>query len=275
MTSRDDVQRQLTTVMTGGVSSFIVAIVLGLLAWTAVSLLSGGFVPSVLDVSIEVYELLGDVSTYGHIWLTLRRILMVYLVTLPLGVLVGTAMGLSRKAQAFFRPLVAIGLAIPDVVYFILAALILGIEERAALVAMGIAVIPYIINVVVSGAQARDTRLDEMSHVYRLRFRQYLSMVVGMQLIPSLLAAARTGFAFSWKLVVLMEALTQPDGIGARIYLSFRLLRPDEMIGYALIFTVIILGISWLVFTPAERRLMAWRAPVSTDRLKASSAMVS
>ncbi len=82
--------------------------------------------------------------------------------------------------------------------------------------------------------------------------------MVARQVAPALLAATRTCFAFAWKLVVLVEALTQPRGIGAQIYLSFRLLRPDHMISLALIFILVLRAVEALVFTPLERRVLAW-----------------
>ena len=53
-----------------------------------------------------------------------------------------------------------------------------------------------------------DQGLDEMSSVYRLGRRRYLLDVLGRQVAPALLAATRTSFAFAWKLIVLVEALS-------------------------------------------------------------------
>jgi ABC-type nitrate/sulfonate/bicarbonate transport system permease component len=236
----------------------IVAIALGMAVWTIVSITSGGWVPSVASIFEEMREQLATPETYEQIWVTGRRIILVYAAVLVVGTLVGTLMGLNAHVRAFLRPLVVTGLAIPDVVYFILAALILGTDESASLVAMGIAVIPYVINIIAAGAQARDPGLDEMSKAYRITRRRYLWDIVGLQMTPSFLAASRTGFAFTWKLVVLMEAITQPNGVGSQIYLSFRLLRPDEMISLAVIFAVLVLLVDVVVFVPLERRLLAW-----------------
>lgn len=244
----------------------VVAIGLGLLVWTVVSITSGGWVPSVAEIGEEMGQQLRTPETYEQIWITGRRILIVFGVVLVAGVLVGTVMGLNVYVRSFLRPLVVTGLAIPDVVYFILAALILGTDESDALVAMGIAVIPYVINIIAAGAQARDPGLDEMSKAYRLQRHRYLWDVVGLQMTPSLLAACRTGFAFTWKLVVLMEAITQPDGIGSQIYLSFRLLRPDEMISLAVIFAVLVVLVDVVAFVPLERRLLAWMRQPSRSK---------
>jgi ABC-type nitrate/sulfonate/bicarbonate transport system permease component len=237
---------------------WVVAVGLGLIGWTTLSVSSGGWVPSVPEIADALGQQITTGSTYEQVWITARRILVVFAVVLALGIFIGTLMGLSSTVRSFLQPLVVTGLAIPDVVYFIFAALAIGTEERAGLIAMGIAVIPYVINIVNAGAQARDPGLDEMSKAYRLRRRSYLWDVVGLQMTPALLAASRTGFAFTWKLVVLMEAISQPDGIGAQIYLAFRLLRPDEMISLALIFIVIVVLVDVLIFGRMERRLLAW-----------------
>lgn len=100
--------------------------------------------------------------------------------------------------EAFFPPLVVISLAIPDPVYIILAILVLGTEESSRLIAMTIALVPFVVNIVVAGVHARDVGLDEMSGAYRFGAKRYLVDVIGYQIAPALLAAARTSFAFSW-----------------------------------------------------------------------------
>jgi NitT/TauT family transport system permease protein len=82
-------------------------------------------------------------------------------------------MGLNRQIAAFFRPTVVIGLAIPDLVYIIVAILVLGTEESSGLIALVIALVPFVVNIVVGGVRARDQGLDEMSAVYRLGRRRY------------------------------------------------------------------------------------------------------
>jgi NitT/TauT family transport system permease protein len=82
--------------------------------------------------------------------------------------------------------------------------------------------------------------------------------VLGRQIAPALIVAARTCFAFSWKIVVLIEALSQPEGIGSQIYYSFRLLRSADMIALALIFIVLMRIVESVAFGFAERRLMGW-----------------
>jgi NitT/TauT family transport system permease protein len=58
--------------------------------------------------------------------------------------------------------------------------------------------------------------------------------------------------------VVLVEAISQPLGVGSQIYTAFRLLRFDEMIAVALVFIVLMRVVDTLAFGYLERRALAW-----------------
>jgi ABC-type nitrate/sulfonate/bicarbonate transport system permease component len=238
--------------------AFAVAALLALGVWQLATFVSDGWVPSLAEIGTAFAEDATTPSVYAEMWITFRRILIAFAGATTVGIALGVAMGLSRRLTAFFRPIVVLGLAVPDPVYIIVAILVLGTDESSGLIAMILALIPFVVNIVVSGVRSRDRGLDEMSSVYRLGRRRYLTDVVARQVAPALIAATRTCFAFSWKLVVLVEALTQPRGIGAQIYLSFRLLRPDHMIALALIFILMLRAVEALVFAPVERRVLAW-----------------
>lgn len=241
------------------VKAFSIAVLIALAIWQLATFISDGWVPSLARIFEAFLDDLRDPVVYESILITFRRILFTFAASTLIGVILGVAMALSKHVEALVRPVVVIGLAIPDPVYIIIAILVLGTEESSGLVAMTIALIPFVVNIVVAGVHARDAGLDEMSIVYRFGAKRYLVEVIGRQVAPALLAAARTSFAFSWKLVVLVEALSQPEGIGAQIYYAFRLLRPAEMIALALIFVLLMRAIDLLVFERLERRALAWR----------------
>lgn len=239
-------------------AAFVTAVVLGLVAWEIGVAISDGWVPSIGEVASAVGTVIGEGETWEGMAITSKRILIAFTAATALGVAIGFAMGLSRYAEAYFRPLIVIALAIPDPVYVILAILVLGTEESSGIIALTLALVPFVVTIVHGSVAARETQLDEMSRVYRLGRRRYLTEVLARQITPALLAAGRTSFAFAWKIVVLVEALSQPEGIGAQIYYAFRLLKPAEMIALALIFIVLMRLVDWLVFGMLERRLLAW-----------------
>jgi ABC-type nitrate/sulfonate/bicarbonate transport system permease component len=236
----------------------LTAVLLGALAWEVTARMSGGWVPSLQDIASSFDDVLSERRTTSNALITLGRIGLCFAAATVLGSLVGTAMGLNRYAEAFFRPLVVIALAIPDPVYVIFAILILGTDPSSGLIALTLAVLPFVITVVHGGVKARDPQLDELARVYRFGRRRYTIEVLARQIAPSLLVAARTSFAFTWKIVVLVEAISQPLGIGSQIYNYFRLLRYDEMIACALVFIVVMRVIDGVVLGFVERRTLAW-----------------
>ncbi len=237
-----------------------VAIVLLVLVWEPISrYVSVGFIPTprqVLDAFVTNAQ---HLETYKVILITLRRVLISFAVSGLTGVSLGVAMGLRKWVYQFSLPYVVVMLAIPGPVYVIMSLLILGVNELSCMVALIMAVTPFVTNVVYQGIMARDSNLDEMTKHYRIRGLARLRHVILPQISPSILTGARTAFALSWKLVVLMEALSRPDGIGAEITHAFRLLQPAQVLAFTTMFMIVMFAIEILGFKPVERYLLRWR----------------
>ena len=258
VTPADGLHRAPRLVGARSALSLLTAVVLGLAAWQVATWISNGWIPSVRDIAVAMARTVQSGLFWDGARITSWRIAQAFLGATTLGIVIGTAMGLNRYVEAFFRPLTVIALAIPDPVYIIFAILILGTDESSGVIALTAAVLPFVITIVHGSVKARDRQLDDMSKVYRLGRRRHLWHVLARQITPSLVVAARTSFAFAWKIVVLVEAISQPEGVGAQIYRAFRLLRADELIAIAVLFIVIMRVVDSLVFGPLERRLMAW-----------------
>lgn len=236
-----------------------VAAALGAVVWQLVVVLTGGWMPTIGEVADATAEALTEGAVWKNMLITAKRILIGFAGALLLGATIGIAMGMFPAVEAFMRPLMVIALAVPDPVYIILCALTIGLVESSAIVAMVAALTPFVAMILVGAVEGRDRRLDEMAALFGLSGWRYLRDVLGGQIAPALFAAGRVAFGFSWKLVVLVEALTQSDGIGSLIYGAYRLLRPAEMIALALIFLVVVGSFGQLAFRAAGRRMFAWK----------------
>lgn len=236
------------------------ALALGLSVWEVVSVASARWLPGIVEVAAAAVGLLDSDTLMADFGATIRRVLTVWLATVVVGVAIGVAAGFWWWLRALLRPLLAVALAIPDLVYIIMVVLILGTSESSGLISLVLAIAPLVINVSMNAVLERDTRLDEMSRTYRLNRFDYARSVLWWQIRPALHAATVTAFAFSWKLMVLLEAVTTSTGVGARIMEEFRYLRPAEMIAYALVFTVLMK----LAEVAVVDRLFSDRLPGST-----------
>lgn len=241
------------------IAAILTATAILLVGWYTLSIFNKPWVPSPFAVAETIGKDLVSADIYARIGITLARVLVTFIVAAAVGSVIGILMGLNRRLDAFFVPLVAIALAIPDPVYIIIAVLVIGPNELATVVALTFAVSPYVINFVRGAVAARDLSLDEMTKIYRIPRWQAFRVAVLPQLIPAVLTATRFSFAMSWKLIVIIEALGRSDGIGAGIVRAFRFLKMDQVVAYAVIFIVVMQLIERQVLVRIEKRLLRWR----------------
>jgi NitT/TauT family transport system permease protein len=92
-----------------------------------------------------------------------------------------------------------------------------------------------------------------MSRWIRLRH------VVLPQLAPYLAAAARSGLSLVWKIVLIVELLGRPNGVGFEIGVAFQLFDVTRILAYALVFVAVMLAVETLLVQPLERHVSRWR----------------
>ena len=236
------------------------ALVVLVLVWALLAAVAGGgFLPTPLETADVTARLLTEPDTYTTLLITARRVAVASIGACAIGVVLGVLMGLSRSVEAFFKPYVVVALSIPGPVYIIMAIIVLGLGETSTVTALIVSVVPFAANLTYQGVVSRDAKLDEMASVYRLRRATWVRDVLVPQIAPTLLGAARTSFALGWKLVVLMEILSAPDGVGAELSEAFRLLQPAEVVGYVATFMLLMVAVEVLVFKRAERSLLRWQ----------------
>ncbi|MFV0243578.1 MAG: ABC transporter permease [Qingshengfaniella sp.] len=227
--------------------------------WYGLSIAIRPWVPTPSDTVLAMGRNLGSAEFWFDFRITLLRVMAAFLTASILGAAVGILIGLSDRSEAFLAPLLALALAVPDPVYIIFAILAFGTGEMAGYVALTVAVTPFVANIVRSSVHARDIGLDEMAGVYRLPRPVFFRHSLIPQLVPALLTAFKFSFALSWKLVVVVEAIGQPDGIGAAIFESFRLLRMRDVAATAIIFILAMQLLERGVLGRIEKKLLAWR----------------
>jgi len=109
------------------------------------------------------------------------------------------------------------------------------------------------------GARSLDTALDEMAQVFRMRIWMRIRHIVLPQLAPYLAAAARSGLSLVWKIVLIVELLGRPNGVGFEIGVAFQLFDVTRILAYALAFVAVMLAVETLLVQPLERHIARWR----------------
>ena len=79
------------------------------------------------------------------------------------------------------------------------------------------------------------------------------------QLYPYLMAAARSGLALIWKIVLVVELLGRSNGVGFQLNVFFQFFDIESILAYTLAFAAVILVVEAAGLRPLERRLNRWR----------------
>ena len=200
---------------------------------------------------------------FFQLGVTLARVLAAFTIAMAAGTAIGLLMGRVKLADRLGDPWLIVLLNLPALVIIVLAFIWGGLTEIAGVLAVAINKLPNTVVTVREGARALDSGLDEMATVFALPRRKYMWHVVLPQLGPYLAAAGRSGLSLVWKIVLIMELLGRPNGIGFQIGVAFQLFDVTLILAYALAFVAVILVIETAVVQPIERRASRWRIRTS------------
>jgi NitT/TauT family transport system permease protein len=190
---------------------------------------------------------------------TLARVAVAFALAMTLGSVIGLVMGRSRLADRLADPWLIVLLNLPALVIIVLAYVWAGLTETAAIAAVALNKLPIATVTVREGARALDRALDEMAQVFRMTPWTRMRHVILPQLAPYLAAAARSGLSLVWKIVLIVELLGRPNGVGFEIGVAFQLFDVTRILAYALAFIAVVLAIETLLVQPLERHVARWR----------------
>ena len=232
-----------------------------LLLWTAAALLTDDaqVLPAPWELVPRFAREAGDGTLLYHLSATLWRVLAAFALAMGLGTALGFAMGRYPALDRWLDPWLVFFLNLPALVLIVLCYLWIGLNETAAILAVTLNKVPNVATVIREGARALSPDLDAMARVYRMGAWNRLANVVLPQLAPFVAAAARSGIAIIWKIVLVVEFLGRSSGIGFQIHLYFQLFDVAMVLVYALSFIAVMLAVEWTLLQPWERRTRRWR----------------
>ena len=231
-----------------------------LVVWQLASLaLSARYVPGPLPTFAALWDVALSGELLKHFSVTMIRMLVSFALAMLVGMAIGTVMGLYRRAERALDLWVMVGLTIPGLCYIIVAFMWLGLNDRAAVLAIAWTTFPAIAINIWQGVKAIDQRLIDMARVFGASGWRRTARVVVPQVLPYLMAAARFGLGIIWKVTVLVELLGRSDGIGYMLNYSFQMFNMADVFAWTIFFTIVMLAIELAVLKPIERRLFLWR----------------
>lgn len=206
-----------------------------------------------------IYEETVHGNLLFQLGITLWRVIAAFAVAMAIGSAIGLIMGQMPAVNRVLDPWLIVLLNLPALVIIILAYVWFGLNEAAAIGAVALNKIPNVVVTVREGARALDPALDEMARAYRLSPWSKFRNVTMPQMQPYFAAASRSGLSLIWKIVLVVELLGRPNGVGFELHLNFQLFNVTAILGYTLAFVAVMLAIEYLLVQPLERYSTRWR----------------
>ncbi|WP_245676619.1 ABC transporter permease [Devosia elaeis] len=190
---------------------------------------------------------------------TLARALAGFGLAMALGIALGLALGRQAWLDRLFSAWLVVGLNLPAIIVAIVLFIWLGLTETALIAAVVINKVPLVIVTIREGVRSFSADYDELARALRLDWWTRLRRIHWPQLLPFMLAAARTGLSLIWKIVLVFEVLGSDGGVGYRVSVFFQFFDVTAILAYTTSFILVVLAFEYGILRVLERRAFAWR----------------
>ncbi|GAK72701.1 putative ABC transporter permease protein [Agrobacterium rubi TR3 = NBRC 13261] len=199
-----------------GALSLLLPIALLLLWWIASE--KGWLAEQILPHPLYVWQTLREMVASGellyHTTVSLRRVLIGFMLGATLGLALGVAMGLSETVEDYVKPLFLALAQIPTLGWIPLLMLLVGIGEtlKIIIITKG-ALVPMALNSF-AGIRNVSPRYHEVARALRFSRWQTLRLVILPASIPFVFTGIRYGLTHAWTSLVGVELLASSEGLG-------------------------------------------------------------
>lgn len=204
------------------------------------------------------WELLDSGDLTSNLLISIKRIAWSVLIGGGAGLLIGFAVGLSRRAYAYVYPTFDVVSQFPVVGWIPLLIIFLGIDEALKIAAISLAVVvPVTVNTY-KGIRNIPRPLLEVGKVYQFSVVQNFICIILPAALPNIFSGVRQGVMQAWLSLVFVELLASSEGIGYLMVWGRQLMQMDIVfIG------IIVIGVVGVVLDFSlrliESRLQSWR----------------
>lgn len=219
-------------------------------------------IPTPIRVFTELYRIVVSGLFFEELAASMFRIVVGFGAAMLVGLIVGILMGSRDSWNDYLKDLVTLGLALPGLIYALIAVLFFGLSLWAPVTAILATSYPFVAVNIREGVRAISKELLDMSRVYRVERSKVVLQIILPSLLPFALAGFRLGFAIAWKVSTLVEVFGATNGIGWQIRGSFDEFSVHGMLAWALLFGLVMLFIEYGLLLPLERYFGRWRPKV-------------
>jgi NitT/TauT family transport system permease protein len=204
---------------------------------------------------------LGQLAASGTLWshaaATLGRIGCAFALAAVLGVAVGLGMGLWRRLREGLDPVFAVVYPIPSVLFLPLVSFLVPAGEAATIVTTAVTSFFLVAFTTTHGVQQIDRLVVDAAVHYGARGWRLFAAVLLPGALPFVFTGLRLGLGYALIVVVAVEIVAATRGLGALLWLSWQVLKVEDM--YATFLVIAALGaVLSYGLAALRRRLLPW-----------------
>lgn len=198
-----------------------------------------------------------NVNLTGHIFASLRRVLIALIFAWVLGISFGVLIGWNKKANALLGSIFELFRPIPPIAWIPIIIMWFGIGEFSKILIVFIgSFIPVVINTQAGIRMVEQEYLDVGKVFGATRNQQLLEIVVPAAL-PSIFAGIRTSVSSAWTVVLAAEMLGADHGMGALVTRGWNA-GDMALVFVSIIFIGIIGAILAYILNYIEKKVTPW-----------------
>lgn len=197
------------------------------------------------------------VTLIGHIWASLRRVMVALVFAWALGVSFGVLIGWNKTAKSIAGSIFELFRPIPPIAWIPIIIMWFGIGEfpKILIVFIG-SFIPVVINTE-AGIRMVEKEYLDVGRVFGANRNQQLREFVIPTALPSIFAGIRTSVSSAWTVVLAAEMLGADHGMGALVTRGWNA-GDMALVFVSIIFIGIIGAILAYVLNIFEKKVTPW-----------------
>lgn len=237
-----------------------ILILIALAAWEAAArsgLWSRIVFPSLVNVSIQLWNFLLNPESWMQIWTSLYRAFGGFGLAAVAGVLLGMVMGRSRFVAGLLDPVFSGTYAVPKLALFPIFIFVFGIGSLSKVALIFLECMYPMVIITYHGARSVNPVLVWSARNMGASPAQVLQRVIVPATAPYVFAAFRVAVPVAMIVVVITEMISSADGLGYLVVYSLSSLRTDRMLAVVVVIALIGYALDKLVVM-LRNRLIYW-----------------
>jgi len=197
-------------------------------------------------------------TLFGHIGISLYRVMAGFLSGSVLGIFVGMSMGINKKVRAMLDPVIELYRPVPPLAYIPIIIIWLGITDVSKITLLFLA--SFAVIVINTRAGVQSVPLEKLRAAYSLgaRPKQVLRFVILPNAMPGIVTGMRVAMGVCWGTLVAAEMVAANSGIGWMVLNASRYLRTDIVIVGIIVMGALGYGLD-VFLRYIEKKVFPWR----------------